>query len=210
MTSKNHENDDKRKRVPFKWIDFNVTHANINGYAKNWFFLVHKSFKPALDIRFVEIINKNKTILLRDAEARKHGFDSLAALQNALKIDGIAKKDSEEYQSIIKHTVHDLIETEGSPLLYAFRETDSLESMDGDWYLQVTQAIPSSTDNPGEVGFQMYRRRTPTNGYTWERSTWHSTTQADFVDLLRHGTCSAIMLSEQALPSQAQLKYHAA
>ena len=33
------------------------------------------------------------------------------------------------------------VETQGEPPLYASRETDSLESRSGDWYVQVEQAL---------------------------------------------------------------------
>ena len=58
-------------------VYFSDSRGAVVGFAREWFFWVHRALRPALDIRFFEAIDSRKTKALRDIEARKRGFDSL-------------------------------------------------------------------------------------------------------------------------------------
>ncbi|AQG98185.1 hypothetical protein A9R05_04640 [Burkholderia sp. KK1] len=76
-------------------IEFTDRKPNGNGgYARNWFFWVHSTFKGALDIHFYERQNEEKTAAMRDRRARRLGHESLAAFQERLKSENILRRDS--------------------------------------------------------------------------------------------------------------------
>lgn len=186
--------DDTRKRVPHLSISFREALDRPGTFAEEWFFWVHDAFKPALDIAHIEIINSAKTEELRNKHCvRLYGMQHKDLIAK-VKASGELLKDSDEHQRIMAYSHKDLVETEGSPALYAFRETDSFESRCGDWYVQITQASPARLDRPGEVGFQVYGRNTDSSNLRWKKLDWYSTTQAEFVHLLRIGACSVVNL----------------
>lgn len=116
----------KRKRIPFKSINFSDTRGGVSGFAENWFFWVHTSFKNALDVGHNEYIDKAKTLALRD----KKSFELFGLSHDALKREiGNKYSDDKRHKQIMRYAIRYLEETEGSPPLYAFRETDALKAV---------------------------------------------------------------------------------
>lgn len=190
----------KRKRVPLKWVSFGEVREGINGYAEDWFFWVHAAFKPALDIYHVEVIDKEKTATLREKMSLELFGITHAELKRRVSESGETLGDSDEHKQVMAYSRKDLIETEGLPLLFSFRQTDSLESRCGEWYVKISQAIPATDENPGSVGFDLFERNhhfSVKSSGVWQKKEWFNTTQRDFVDLLKTGRCSVIDLTAQ-------------
>ncbi|GAB6846610.1 hypothetical protein [Paraburkholderia kururiensis] len=183
----------KRKRIPFKSINFSDTRGGVSGFAENWFFWVHTSFKNALDVGHNEYIDKAKTLALRD----KKSFELFGLSHDALKREiGNKYSDDKRHKQIMRYAIRYLEETEGSPPLYAFRETDGFESRSGEWYIQIDQASADTEEKEGNVGFKLYGRDIdPQPGSKkWIEKRWLTTSQKDFVLLLRSGRSAVVDL----------------
>lgn len=182
-------------RPPLSWVDFQIEYSRVGKYAQGWFFLVHESFKPALDILNMTRIDKTKTIDLRNKksiEITGIGFDECKENKKSFA-DSVFWESA--YDEIMSYKITYSIETQGNPLLFSFRKTDSLESRCGNWSIQVDQATPDQEKKLGTVGFTLYRVRQPSNSYgVWEKYTWLSTSQSKFVELLKLGKNSVIDL----------------
>ena len=115
-----------------------------------------------------------------------------------LKNEGVRIGDDECHQDIMKYAHKDLVETQGNPMLFSFRKSDSLESKCGKWSVQVDQAISDTKDKQGNVGLNLYERNLSPNPAhnqgIWKKVNWFNISQSDFVELLRHGKCPAINL----------------
>ncbi|MGH8790537.1 MAG: hypothetical protein ACREYA_36480 [Cupriavidus necator] len=189
--------DQKRKRVPFDAIDFSDTRNGVGGFAKGWYFLVSDAFKPALDIGYNEYIDDEKTDALRNKRSLELFGLSHEELKKQIEEAGEKLSDSEEHKRVMSFAIRYGRETQGQPPLYNFRQTDSLESKTGEWYVQVEQAVADTEEKQGKVGFRLYaRNHNPKAGEgIWLPQEWLSTSQRDFVDLLRSGRCKVIDLA---------------
>jgi hypothetical protein len=183
-------------RVPLTSIDFSGSRGETKGYAKGWYFWVHSAFQEALDIRVVELMDKEKTAALRDKKSLELFGVTHDALKRGIEASGKKIGDSKEHKQIMTFRVGDGGRlTESINPQYEFRVTDGLESRSGEWYVQVDQT--AETDGaPGSIGFKLYSRNCSplSDEGTWTRRTWLSTSQQDFVTLLRTGRCSVIDL----------------
>lgn len=186
----------KQKRIPFNSIDFSDTRNDIKGFAKDWFFWVHTSFKPALDIGHNEYIDDSKTTALRDKKSIELFGISHDELKRDIKQSGEKFSDDERHNKVMAYAIRYLQETEGNPPFYAFRETDSLESRSGKWYVQIGQAVADTDERQGNVGFKLFERGTDPQSGTkrWIERSWLVTSQHDFVLLLRSGRCAGVDL----------------
>ncbi|MCL2656127.1 MAG: hypothetical protein FWD62_01690 [Betaproteobacteria bacterium] len=213
--------DLQRERIPSVYIAFTDARNGVSGFAKDWYFWVPGEFKPALDIAYSEYIDEEKTLALRN----KRSYELFGCSHDELKkrieasydeqkkqSEAAGEKpgkklsllDSEEHRQIMSYAIRYLLETQGEPPLYGFRETDSLESKSGEWYVQVEQAVADTEERQGNVGFRLYaknRNRQACEG-VWAAETWFSTSQSDFVELLRTGRCSVIDLAHSKGNSQ--------
>ncbi|WP_155016903.1 hypothetical protein [Burkholderia ubonensis] len=188
----------KRKRVPFNSVEFTDDRGGVSGFAKDWYFWVSASFKPALDIGYNEYIDDEKTQTLRDKKSHELFGVSHDELKNRIKASGKGLSDSDDHKRIMAFATRYLVETQGEPPLYSFRETDSLESRCGEWYVQVDQAIADTDDGQGNVGFRLYARNRDVQAGEgiWSLKSWLTTSQREFVELLRTGRCRVIDLSK--------------
>lgn len=185
----------QKKWIPFSWVSFCDSRNDIDGYAADWFFWVFKSLKPALDVFYVEAIDENNTAARRDKMSQKLFGLTQQELKDKIKNSGAKLGDSDEYKRVMRYNYTNMIEVEGSPLLFAFREADSLESRCGNWLVQVVRAATATQDNSGEIIFYLFRRTAQGSKLMWERDSQHGTTQEDFVNLLKNGTCSRVNLT---------------
>jgi hypothetical protein len=187
----------KRKRVPFRSIQFSDTRNGVKGFATDWYFWVSDAFKPALDIGFNEYMDDGKTALLRNKRANERFGVSHEELKRRIKASGENLLDSDDHNWIMSYASRYLLETQGEPPMYSFRETDGLESKSGEWYVQVEQAVADTEERQGNVGFRLYgRNRNPKSGEgIWIATSWQTASQRDFVDLLRTGRCSVVDLA---------------
>jgi hypothetical protein len=185
-----------RGRHPLKSIDFSDSKKEIRGYARNWYFWVHTAFYDALDIRITESIDKEKTAALRDKMSIELFGMTHFDLKKSIERSGKKLSDSKEHKKIMSFSVSDGgILTESATPQYEFRVTDGLESRSGIWYVQVDQT--AETDGaPGSIGFKLYSRLalSDEDGACWEMKAWLSTSQREFVELLRSGRCATIDL----------------
>jgi hypothetical protein len=193
----------KRKRAPFNLIAFSDCRNGVNGFAKDWYFWVPASFKPALDVGYNEYLDDEKTQALRDKRSHELYGVSHEALKKQIEANGDRLSDSEDHKRIMSFAIRYPVETQGEPPLYAFRETDSLESRSGHWYVQVEQALADTDERQGNVGFRLYARHRGAGAGegVWVAKAWLATSQHEFVELLRTGRCAAIDLSDP-LPDQ--------
>ncbi len=185
-----------RGRYPLESIEFSDSRGEIHGYAKGWYFWVHAAFQDALDIRFTESIDKEKTASLREKMSLELFGMAHSDLKKSIEMSGNKLSSSEKHRKIMGFSVSDGgILTESATPQYEFRVTDGLESRSGTWYVQVDQT--AETDGaPGSIGFKLYSRNSPADaGETgWKMRAWLSTSQSDFVELLRSGRCAVIDL----------------
>lgn len=189
-----------RGRRPLDSIKFTDRKGAIGGYASGWYFWVHTAFQEALDIRTIASIDKAKTAVLRDQKSLELTGMTHTELKKKIEASGKALSSSNEHKQIMKFSVSDGgILTEAVVPRYEFRVTDGLESRSGKWYVQVTQT--AETDGaPNSVGFTLYGRSpAESGGSMWEKKKWFSTTQDEFVKLLRFGHCDVIDLDDPPL-----------
>ncbi|WP_175700000.1 hypothetical protein [Burkholderia ambifaria] len=188
----------KRKRVPFDSVEFADARGDVDGFAKDWYFWVSASFKPALDIGHNEYIDDEKTQALRNKKSHELFGVSHDELKDRIKASGEGLSDSDDHKRIMAFAFRYLVETQGEPPLYSFRETDSLESRCGEWYVQVEQAIADADDRQGNVGFRLYARNHDAQAGEgiWVLKNWLATSQREFVELLRTGRCRVVDLSK--------------
>lgn len=184
------------KRVPLHSVEFSDSKGDIRGYAKEWYFWVHESFRDALDIRITETIDKAKTAIARDKKSIELFGISHAELKLGIQASSKKLGSSKKHKQVMAVSVTDGGHlTESSQPWYEFRVTDGLESRSGEWYVQVDQT--AETDGaPQSVGFKLFsRNHSPNKGDgIWKRVTWISMPQAEFVSLLKTGRCSVIDL----------------
>lgn len=190
--------DKKSYRPLLEWVVFKEQSGLNGSYADGWFFLVHSAFKSALDINFVERINKQETVTLRGKKSIELTGMSHDDYKANLKKDGIPLNSDESHIEIMGYVHKDLVETQGNPMLFSFRSSDSLESRCNKWSVQVDQAVSDSEAKQGNVGFNLYDinpNPKPVHSQgIWKKVKWYNIPQADFVDLLRFGKCSALNL----------------
>lgn len=188
----------KRKRVPFNSMEFADARGDVDSFAKDWYFWVSASFKPALDIGHNEYIDDEKTQALRNKKSHELFGVSHDELKDRVKASGEGLSDSDDHKRIMAFAFRDLVETQGEPPLYSFRETDSLESRCGEWYVQVEQAIADADDRQGNVGFRLYVRNHDAQAGEgiWVLKSWLAASQREFVELLRTGRCRVVDLSK--------------
>ncbi|MBB5462911.1 hypothetical protein [Paraburkholderia sp. Cpub6] len=175
-------------------IDFSANRGQVSGFARGWFFWVHQSSKPALDITYSEIIEPNKTQVLRDGEARRRGFDSLADMQSKIKAAGGVLGKSKDNKAVMARSVKMAVVKQGDPPAYSFRVTDTFESRCGNWSIQVGEAKPDSRTGKkktvitaGRVGFDLFKHIDDDSSERWSRRGWFVVSQKEFVTLLRTG-----------------------
>ncbi|WP_347469898.1 SWIM zinc finger family protein [Burkholderia stagnalis] len=185
-----------RGRYPLESIDFSDSKGKIHGYAKGWYFWVHSAFQDALDIRFLESIDKEKTASLREKMCLELFGMTHSNLKKSIEMSGNKLSSSEKHRKIMGFSVSDGgVLTESANPQYEFRVTDGLESRSGTWYVQVDQT--AETDGaPGSIGFKLYSRNSSSGADEtgWKMRTWLSTSQNEFVELLRSGRCAVIDL----------------
>jgi hypothetical protein len=196
----------KRTRVPFNSVGFTDARDGASGFAKDWYFWVSDAFKPALDIGYNEYIHDKKTRALRDRRSYELFGVSHADLKKRIEAAGERLADSDDHKRIMGFAVRYPIETQGAPPLYSFRQTDGLESRNGEWYVQVQQSVADTEEVPGRVDFQVLARiREPENGEgAWRATRWLTTSQRDFVELLRTGRCSVVDLVTAQLDAKVE------
>ncbi|WAS55390.1 hypothetical protein MK974_06330 [Burkholderia ambifaria] len=188
----------KRKRVPFNSVEFTDARGGVSGFAKGWYFWVSAPFKPALDIAHNEYIDDEKTQVLRNKKSHALFGVSHDELKERIKASGEGLSDSDDHKRIMSFAIRYLVETQGEPPLYGFRETDGLESRCGEWYVQVEQAIADADDKQGNVGFRLYARNHDAQAGegVWVLESWLTVSQWEFVELLRTGRCRVVDLSK--------------
>jgi len=179
-------------------LEFSDRKGDISGYLRGWFFWVHEAFKPALDISYSEILDKEKTLKLRNSQAQVRGYKSLAMMQESIKAGGIALGDSSLNSEVMRYAIRIPVETQGMLPAFSFRAGDSLESRLGYWYVKVLSARPDERADagiaPGELTFSLYRRRET----AWEFSREITCYQHDFVSLLREGAYAGLSLADNS------------
>lgn len=185
-----------RGRKALQWVSFEDCHNGVSGYATGWYFLVHSSFKAALDIFYVERIDAEKTKKLRDKVSLELTGLPHKEFKKRIKASGRDLAHIPEHQEILKHSFKLILETQGDfPMQFSFRATDGFESRNGEWYIQIESAVAATKVSRGEVGFVLYERnRHPDSGLAWERMQRIETTQEEFVELLRCGYCRSVSL----------------
>jgi hypothetical protein len=196
------DNRPVRRRVPLASIEFTVTRNGVNGFAKDWYFWVSHSFKPALDVEYSEYIDENKTAVRRNRRSHELFGVSHDELKRQIKASGQLLADSKAHRQVMACAVRYLVETEGEPPLYCFREMDSLESQSGEWYLRVEHAVSDTAEKAGSVNFQLYARNDDLescNG-VWRAIESLTTSQQEFVNLLRSGRCKDLNLADATVP----------
>lgn len=183
------------RRVPLTSIEFTDSKGETTGYAKGWYFWVHSAFHEALDIRVIELIDKEKTAALREKRSLELFGVTHDDLKRKIIAEGKTLGSSDEHKRIMASKVADGLLTESTNPRYEFRVTDGLESRNGEWYVQVDQTAETDAA-PGFIGFKLFARNhspLPKDGI-WTKRMWLSTTQQDFATLLRTGRCSVIDL----------------
>lgn len=183
-------------RPPLSWIEFREEDSRAGRYASGWFFLVHEAFKPALDISNMTRIDKFKTADLRgkkSIELTGVGFDECKKNKKSFTNSVFWE---EAYDEIISYKVLYRLETQGNPLLFSFRKSDTIESRCGNWSVQIDQSTFDTIKSPGNVGFMVYTKHQPMNAHegVWRKFKWLSTSQQEFVALLMSGACQSIDL----------------
>jgi hypothetical protein len=187
------------RRIPFQSMSFSDVRGDVKGFANGWFFFVHDAFKDALDIRFVERIDREKTAGLRDRMSQEQTGLPLAELRRRQNESPALKKT---YQGIMKAARKKLLETEAVSPTYTFRVSDSFESRCGQWYIQVTsenaEKIVGNGDDTKisyeELGVVIYRRSDGSSG-CWKKYSSANLRQADLAQLLRTGKAGAVNLT---------------
>lgn len=190
------ESNRQFKRKELNWVQFDQ-----DGYAIDWYFLVHAAFKDALDIYYVVRVNATKTADLRDKKSLEITGSSHAAYKNKLKISGYKLSDDEIHCEIMKYKIGYIVETGGMPALFSFRASDSMESRCGCWSVQIDQATPDQNGVVGNVGFTLYEKNHAPGIFNgvWKKNSWRSVSQSEFVSLLRHGKCQSLDLTNLGL-----------
>jgi hypothetical protein len=189
------------KRVPLTSVSFSDSRGEIAGFANGWYFWLHKGFREALDIRFVERIDRDKTAAFRN---------KLSLEQTNLSLDELRSRKKEStayskaYEKIMKRSIKFLLETESTLPVVNFKPTDSFESRCGTWHIRVTSQDSEMFEGEGDntqirynvLGLNIYRR-SPEPDATWESHSTANLQQFELVELLKSGkTRSVDFLSE--------------
>jgi hypothetical protein len=173
---------------------FTDSARGIDGFAAEWFFLVHKAFRPALDITFRQRINPDKTKEIRDNASYRIFGKSHDALKKEILERGEQLADSPQHQEILRYAYRESVETVGSPQQFSFRTTDGIESRCGRWYVQVLEIKQIGPEEI--VVFALYSRNAVTG--KWNKTATHELSQPAFAQLLRLGQSGHIDLSQQS------------
>jgi hypothetical protein len=195
-------------------VDFSDSRGSVDGFARGWFFWIHRAARAALDIRFFEAIDSWKTQALRDTEARERGFDSLAAMKAAIKATGKPLASSQDYKAVMARSIQKFVIRQGKPPAYAFREGDSFESRCGNWAIQVVKAKPvdktekkKSAVTDGRVDFNLFVLAEPDAPGKWSRHARHAVTQNEFVAILKNGRGGSINLTIPTAHAEMQTPF---
>lgn len=180
-----------RRRVPLQSVSFSDARGPIKGFASGWFFWVHQAFKEALDIRFVERIDPDKTAQLRERLSNELSRLSLAELRGR-RNESLQFRHS--YAEVMKRSRKTILETEAVEPFYTFRKNDQFESRCGEWQLRITdehvEAIAGVGDATkityAELGIVIYRRCTE-SGQRWKPDRSLTLQQPELVQLLKTG-----------------------
>lgn len=186
------------RRVPLETVSFSDTRGQVKGFAHGWFFWVHEAFKCALDIRFVERIDANVTLALREKNAQERFGVSLSDLRRRGRESVEIKQAFQEIMNISRKV---MLETETNSPAYTFRAGDSFESRCGKWYLQVTHEAVEKIIGVGDetlishevLGVTVYRRAGGSDT-RWVRQRSVELRQADLVVLLKTGWAESVNL----------------
>lgn len=186
------------RRVPLQSIAFSDVRGQIKGFASGWFFWVHQAFKDALDIRFVERVDREKTAQLRERVSMELSSLCLAELRRR-------RNESAEfgaiYAEVMKGSRKTILETEATTPAYTFRKSDLFESRCGEWQLQITgenvEEIVGINDETkityAELGIAIYRLSTEQEK-RWQKYLSLTLQQHELVQLLKIGRTSTVDL----------------
>lgn len=181
-------------RIENKALLFTETKNGIDGYLDGWFFLVHKTFKPALDIIQGERIDTEKTIALRNKISIQQFGISHEDLKRGITDSGKTLGSSKEHSEIMRYAHRFQIETIGVPPSYSFRDADCLESRCGKWCVQVISASPSNSNSAGLVNFWLYSHTNTSPCWRKYKNDPFETTQIKFVALLKTGMMDSLLI----------------
>lgn len=193
------------RRIPLQSISFSDVRGGIKGFANAWFFWVHEAFKDALDIRFVERIDREKTAVLRERMSQELSGLPIAELRRRKEESAELKQ---AHQTVMKAARKKILETEAISPSCTFRATDSFESRCGKWYIQVTRRNAKKVVGTGddtrisheELGVEIYRRSTD-RATRWEKHSSANLRQSDLVQLLKIGNAGTVNLTADAVLS---------
>jgi hypothetical protein len=182
-------------------IDFSDCRGEVSGFARGWFFWIHRSFRSALDIAYSEVIEPGKTQALRDGEARRRGFASLADLQLKIKATGVVLGKSRDNKAVMARSIKMAVIRQGDPPAFSFRVADTFESRCGKWMLQIVEAKPDNRTGrkkmvitSGRVGFDVFARIDGSLREPWQQYGGFVLSQRDFATLLRTGKGTTLNL----------------
>ena len=187
------------RRIPLRSVSFSDMRGEIRGFADLWFFWVHEAFKDALDIRFVERIDREKTTGLLERTSLEQTGLPFAELRRRTKESAESKQ---KCRKVLKAPRKMSLETEATSPTYTFQVSDSFESRCGGWYIQVTSENSEKIVGTGddteisheELGVVVYRRSAD-SGACWEKYTTAVFRQSDFARLLRTGSAGTVNLT---------------
>ncbi|MBB5409466.1 hypothetical protein HDG34_003408 [Paraburkholderia sp. HC6.4b] len=201
------------RRIPLQSISFSDVRGEVKGFANSWFFWVHEAFKDALDIRFVERIDREKTAVLRERMSQESSGLPIAELRRRKEESAELKQT---HQTVMKAARKQILETEAISPSCTFRATDSFESRCGKWYIQVTRENNEKIVGTGddtkisheELGVEIYRRSTDP-ATQWEKHSSAKLQQSELAQLLKTGKAGTFNLTadkaDAVLPSQLLL-----
>jgi hypothetical protein len=198
------------RRIPLQSVSFSDVRGEVKGFADSWFFWVHEAFKDALDIRFVERIDREKTAVLRERMSQELSVLPLAELRRRKEESAELKQT---HQTVMKAARKQILETEAVSPSCTFRATDSFESRCGKWYVQVARENHEKIVGTGddtrisheELGVDIYRRSTDPVA-RWKKHSSAKLQQSELAQLLKTGKAGTVNLTgdraDVVLPSQ--------
>lgn len=187
------------KRSRAHSVSFSDARGEVTGFAHGWFFWVHQAFKDALDIRFVERIDPERTDALRERKSQEVSGLPLAELRRRKKeSDELAEK----FKEVMKASRKMVVETEGESPMYTFRATDSFESRCGKWQIQVSRESEEKIGGTGDntkishevLGVTIYRRSDDPDAI-WAKHSSATLWQPELAQLLKTGKAGTVDLT---------------